>query len=383
MRIVHLSDTHLGAAAFNVLDPRTGRNLREQDFYEAFQRVVEAVCKTKPDLVLHAGDLFDAVRPPNRAITEAIEGFRRILDAGIPLAVAAGNHETPRLRSTGNIFRALQAALPRACLAFDGECRRLEAGGAVVHAVGDAPTEEELQKALESVRPEKGKTNILVLHAGLTRLEDRVTSGEYNQHAVPRDRLSNLGRDFDYLALGHYHRPLKVDGIDSAWYSGATERTSIEAASITPGYLEIELPPLRVRQVPIEGRAMIDFPPLPCEGLSAREVMDRLRDTLEGKIQGAIVRVILDGLEPAVAAELPPAEIAALRRPALDCQIEFRLRRPGRRPGGEPLAFQSLPLEFERFLDAYAPGEKFERAPVKALGLKYLGEVLQEGAGTP
>ena len=29
--------------------------------------------KTKPDLIIHAGDLFDSVRPNNRAITFAIK----------------------------------------------------------------------------------------------------------------------------------------------------------------------------------------------------------------------------------------------------------------------------------------------------------------------
>jgi DNA repair exonuclease SbcCD nuclease subunit len=378
MKIIHFSDTHLGAAAFNALDPATGLNIRELDFYKAFRLIVQAVCDSKPDLAIHAGDLFDTVRPPNRAITEAIEGFRRILDAGVPLVVAAGNHETPRIRATGNIFKALQAALPGACLAFDGECRRFDAGGAAVHAVGDATTEEELQKALEAVKPVQGRPNILVLHAGTSRVADRVQSGEYNQHSIPHENLLAFS-GFDYIALGHYHRFMKVEGTENAFYCGPSERTGIDEAKSEPGYAEVELTPLRVRHVAIPARPMIDFPPIPCEGLSAAQVLERLRETLDGKIEGAIVRVTLDKIAPAVGAGIPAEELARLKKPALDCQIDFNTHQAGRRPGGDPLSFESLPVEFERFIAEYGKGKGFDQESVKALGLDYLGRVLKEG----
>jgi predicted phosphodiesterase len=387
MKILHVSDTHLGLAEHNAIDPQTGLNVREQDFYRAFRRVVDAACETKPDLVIHAGDLFDAVRPSNRALTEAIEGFRRILDAGVPLVVIAGNHETPRLRATGSIFKALQAALPRAHVAYDGVYRAVELAGAVVHAVPDAASEEELERALGRAKAARGALNVLVLHAGVRRAAAAVQSGEYNQHYVALDALTAFA-DFDYIALGHYHRHMRVDGTDNAYYSGPTERTGIDEASAVPGYVEVELPARRVRHVPIDCRPMRDVAPIPCDGLPADAVVAKLRAALEGQIAGAIVRVVLERIAPPVAAALPESELARLRAPALHCEIVFDVDLPGRRVGGAPLAFGSLPVEFDRFLAAYEPDGAFDRASVRALGLDYLGRAIQragpgEGGDVP
>jgi DNA repair exonuclease SbcCD nuclease subunit len=46
--------------------------------YDAFIHCIDYVVKTKPDLVLHAGDLFDSVRPTNRAITVAVQQILRL-----------------------------------------------------------------------------------------------------------------------------------------------------------------------------------------------------------------------------------------------------------------------------------------------------------------
>ena len=70
MKILHVSDTHLGYSAYRkaTLD---GINQREIDTYDAFKQFIDYAVKTKPDLIIHAGDLFDSVRPNNRAITVA------------------------------------------------------------------------------------------------------------------------------------------------------------------------------------------------------------------------------------------------------------------------------------------------------------------------
>jgi hypothetical protein len=36
MHLIHFADTHLGLAAFNRLDPRSGMNLREKQVYDNF-----------------------------------------------------------------------------------------------------------------------------------------------------------------------------------------------------------------------------------------------------------------------------------------------------------------------------------------------------------
>src|SRR3990172_1178968 len=103
MRIFHFSDTHIGHGVGNRLSA-AGINQREEDLYAAFRWAVDRALSSKPDLVIHSGDLFDEVRPNNRAIKVAFDGFRRLSEAGLEVVMISGNHDTPRLRETGSIF---------------------------------------------------------------------------------------------------------------------------------------------------------------------------------------------------------------------------------------------------------------------------------------
>ena len=103
MKIFHISDTHIGYSAYRKATP-DGINQREYDTYNAFKQFVNYALDIKPDLIIHSGDLFDSVRPNNRAITFAIKQLIRISKAKIPFVVIAGNHEHPKLKETGHIF---------------------------------------------------------------------------------------------------------------------------------------------------------------------------------------------------------------------------------------------------------------------------------------
>ena len=103
MKILHVSDSHLGYSAYRK-STKEGINQREMDAYDAFKQFIDYSLKSKPDLIIHAGDLFDAVRPNNRAITFAIKQILRLSEKVIPFVVIAGNHEHPKLRETGHIF---------------------------------------------------------------------------------------------------------------------------------------------------------------------------------------------------------------------------------------------------------------------------------------
>ena len=88
MRIVHVADTHLGYSAYRRIcdddGPFRGLNQREVDTYLSFKTFVDRVLDLQPDVVLHSGDLFDSVRPSNRALGFALEQLVRLSDANIP-----------------------------------------------------------------------------------------------------------------------------------------------------------------------------------------------------------------------------------------------------------------------------------------------------------
>jgi len=108
MKILHLADTHIGYSAYRRVDSASGLNQREVDVYGALEEFVEYAIDTHPDLILHAGDLFDSVRPTNRAISHVLDLMLKLSDEEIPFVVISGNHETPRLRETGSVFRLFE-----------------------------------------------------------------------------------------------------------------------------------------------------------------------------------------------------------------------------------------------------------------------------------
>jgi DNA repair protein SbcD/Mre11 len=68
MHLVHIADTHLGLAAFYHIDPESGMNLREKQVYDNFLKAIDEIIRQKPDVLVHAGDLFDTVKPKTHAI---------------------------------------------------------------------------------------------------------------------------------------------------------------------------------------------------------------------------------------------------------------------------------------------------------------------------
>ena len=89
MRLVHLSDLHLGFRQYQRQTP-AGINQREADVAAAFKRAVDKVIELSPDLVAIAGDIFHTVRPTNPAILHAFAQFSRLTrelpdaPAGVP-----------------------------------------------------------------------------------------------------------------------------------------------------------------------------------------------------------------------------------------------------------------------------------------------------------
>ena len=69
MNLIHIADNHLGRAAFNLLDPESGMNLREKQVYDNFLLTTDSIIQQKPDVLVHVGDLFDVVKPKTRALS--------------------------------------------------------------------------------------------------------------------------------------------------------------------------------------------------------------------------------------------------------------------------------------------------------------------------
>jgi exonuclease SbcD len=310
MRIVHLADTHLGFRQFGPkLDPVRNINQRECDVYDRWHEAVDTAIGLRPDVVIHAGDLFDSSRPAPRAVAEALDGFARLREMGIPVVVIAGNHETPRFRSGGSVFEILERFGIEAVWA---EPRTIRIGEIAVHAVPHEPAAARLAEDIRSVSPDPAAAaNVLVVHAGLEALP-RPGYGEVNEIELDPEVIAEA--EHDYIALGHLHRH-RVPQANAA-YSGSLERLDFGDVEGAKGVLEIDLARsgssgfLTVH--PVACRAVHDFA-IPCAELDAGQVLGAMEAAIGNtSLDGALVRVRLEqiardvyhALDHAAAAEL-------------------------------------------------------------------------------
>jgi DNA repair exonuclease SbcCD nuclease subunit len=371
MRVLHLSDTHLGKGAYHQVTEQ-GLNQREEDVHQAFVRVVDKALELRPDVVLHSGDLFDVVRPSNRAIGQAVEQLLRLSKAGIPVVAIAGNHETPRLRETGSVFRFFEffdGLRP----VYKGRTEVVRIGDLALHAVPQAANEAEVRRHLEEAAPSPDAAfNVLTAHVAVSGIK-AFTMGEFNEHVVP---TSALHPDFDHIALGHFHGCTQL--APNAWYAGSTERMSFNEAGQQKGFLLADLERGTVDFHPIATRPMLDLPPLDADGMDAPAVQQAVLRTLtEAQPAGKILRLKVQRLPRHVHAGLDLARIRRAGEGALHCEVRYELVHQGQAQVGQEEGDAIGPLgeEFDRFL-AQTPLDGLDRARVRDRAVGYLREAL-------
>lgn len=261
MRIVHVSDTHLGFRQLHRVND-AGRNEREQDVYDVFERAISKIIELSPAVAIHAGDLFDSYHPSSAALGVALDGLQRLREAGIPVVVIAGNHSSPRAAAAEHIFGVLQR-FGGAHLVY-GAPREVRIGDLVVHAVPHDNDPQRLAAALRETRPAADAAfNVLVAHVGLDGL-GQVVGAEAGSVTLSGEVLDGT-TDFDYIALGHLHKFAPACG--NAAYAGSLERLSWADDAPVKGIIEVDLAagrrsPDYLTVHPLEGRRFVTLEPV-------------------------------------------------------------------------------------------------------------------------
>jgi DNA repair exonuclease SbcCD nuclease subunit len=374
MRVIHVSDTHLGYGDFYRADPHTGINQREQDVYDAFAQVIAAIRENPPDLVVHAGDLFDTVRPSNRAIDFALKEIAKLSQAGIPFVAISGNHSTPRVANAGSIFGAFEV-LPNVFPVFHGQYQILRIGRCAVHCLPHPRSGEEMDAAVRAMKADaRAQFNLILSHAGVMASADTIyRMGEFNETILSLPVLATK-KGFDGVCLGHYHKFLDLG--HGVRFSGSTERFSFREAEGEKGFLELDLVKRTARFVPIRTRAMRIFPPLDGQALSAREMENRVESWCRSGIKDQVVLFTFQNMRRQKYAELDLHQMKEWAASALHAKfsVENWLTEEGKTT---LTTIGSLPVEFERFLQRQETGE-WDKARLLDLGRQYLAQAQEQ-----
>ncbi len=371
-RILHFSDTHLGHQQYARTDPRTGINQREQDHYDAFHRIIDHAVTTRPDLVIHAGDLFDGVRPSNRALTVALEGFLKLSRAGIPVVVIAGNHEHPKLAATGSPF-PLFGHLPGIHAVHQGKLETIEVAGIRVHAVPQCVDNDALAAEVAAIPTNTDGHDVLVVHGAVHHLE-AFKHAEFNELSLDPAWFDSR---FSYVALGHFHSQAQVT--TNAWYCGAHDRVSIAESGEPKGFLEVTLTDGRpeVHFAALPGRPYADLPILHAEGMDGGEVVEAATEVIQRVEAHAVARLRIHGLDPSLRGLLNQKAIrdAGAHLLHLDLRLQWKEEEEVRQGAG---ALGALGKEFEAFATTYAV-DSLEKDRL----VRMAAQLLSEAQGAP
>jgi exonuclease SbcD len=292
---------------------------------------------------------------------------RITLDAGIPYLITAGNHETPRLRTTTAALEYANLVNAYSAHDFEIDYHSIEVGDAVV---GVTLVPHGALGTTGAVTPERdADINILVTHGLVPNLEAR--QHEMGEANLPTGMLEGA---FDYIALGHYHDFHKHK--ENSYYSGATERFSFGEVASEPGFAIVDFDGggVSVEHVKIEARPMIDLPFIRARDLDAQELTDEIRrQTENAELEDAIVRlrVVRRGVTSGVDREL----LSDLQRRCLSFSLEIHTEeRPEGGDGGPVSAvFGPLEEEFALFVKDLKESGELEKG--------FADEFLEKGRG--
>ena len=382
MRLVHLSDLHLGFRQYQRLTP-TGINQREADVAATVSRAVAQIIACAPDLIVVGGDVFHTVRPSNPAILHAFRTFSALRDRlpDTPIVMVAGNHDAPRTSETGCILRLFREIDVHVADA-KAELFTFAGRSLAVLAVPDVPGIDRPP----FVPPEGYEHTVLLLHGEI--------AGMLPAHAAPADRAAIEidpaelhAEQWSYVALGHYHVYREV--ATRAYYSGSLDYTSSnpwgelreEREQRIPGkgFIEHDLVSGAHRFHPVApSRPLLDLEPIDASGMGATDVDSALRarvDSAIGGIDERVVRVTVRNIARHIVRELNHDALREYRKRAMHFHLDARrpevLARRGKGEGA-PGRRATLPeLVAERLHERPLPAG-VDREQLVSLGLRYL-----------
>ncbi len=265
LRIFHLSDLHIGLKLFNY-------DLREDQIH-IFDQIVKAAEEKKPDAIIIAGDIYDKAVPSAEAV-DVFDYFLSEIAKALPnthIMMISGNHDSA---SRINVFRKV--------------LRRRN-----IHMIGIPPRMEDEYIEKVVLQDEYGDVNFYLLPfvkpsmvRNITGSDENGNSLSYNEaihRLIERENIDVEIRNvlvshqfylpqgmkaeeversdyevrtvgnidsicgdvlevFDYAALGHIHKPMKV-GSDFYRYCGTPMQYSISESGQTKGIIMVDFGP--------------------------------------------------------------------------------------------------------------------------------------------
>ncbi len=258
MKFLHISDLHLGK--------RVNEFSMTEDQRYILARILDIAREESPDGVLIAGDVYDKPVPSAEAV-ELFDGFLTDLARMTEVFVLSGNHDSPeRIAFGGRIMGASGVHLSPV---YSGTLAPVTLKGdigevAVYMLPFVRPAHVRRFHPDEDIKTYTDAVRVALAHADETSAERRVLVAHMFVTGASRtdsEDISVGGADnvdvsalagFDYVALGHIHRPQNV--APGVRYSGSPLKYSFSEISDKKSVTVVELGEkgeVSVRTVPL------------------------------------------------------------------------------------------------------------------------------------
>ena len=234
IHFIHTADIHLG----KTYRTSSGENERYEDFFRMLKNIVADAIREQVDFVLIAGDLFHTGQILPRTFARTIETLQPLKDAGIPCIAVEGNHDWIHRRDSISWMEALSqmgyirllrpSRTDTGGYCFDPFDPETGMGGHIVinglniYGLGyiGAQAGAHVARICEAVTT---KNNIILFHVGVWTYSPVEIGNMKPEEALP------LAEVFDYVALGHGHKPYIIatpEGRPYAYNPGSPERVN-------------------------------------------------------------------------------------------------------------------------------------------------------------
>lgn len=251
MKVLHVSDLHIGKRV-------NGISMLDDQRY-ILRQILDIAEKRQVSVLLIAGDVYDKASPSAEAVTVFDAFLTDAVAAGLRVLAIPGNHDSAeRIAYAQGLLEKQGVCLPPV---YAGEVERVELEdehgpvefwllpflkpGDVRRFFPDEEIGDDYSAALRAVLGacdiDQGKRNVVLSHQLVTaygtapdRAEDEIKLGGMDNVDV------SVYDAFDYVALGHVHRPQRV-GRDTVRYSGSPLKYSFSEARYDKSAALIEL----------------------------------------------------------------------------------------------------------------------------------------------
>ena len=248
MKIFHLSDLHLGKRI-------NGYSMLEDQKF-ILDTVLTHVRREKPDVVVIAGDVYDKATPSEEAVSLLDEFLCGLVKSSPQIFLIYGNHDSGGRLAFAN--RLIKQSGVHISPVFNGELSPVvlsddfgqiafymlpfikpsDARNVYKEAKIDTYTDA-VHEAIGHANLDATRRNVLIAHQFVTgaersESEDVVVGGLDNVDATAFE-------GFDYVALGHLHRPQAVPGNENIRYCGTPLKYSLSEKDDKKGILVVEM----------------------------------------------------------------------------------------------------------------------------------------------